>query len=77
MNDAENSPQKRVEAVRSVVESLACIPDKVKRDIYIQECSNILGVSEEVDRGGHGRSTSRSGGAIEKTAQPRHAQQGP
>lgn len=47
MNDAENSPQKRVAAVRSVVESLACIPDKVKRDIYIQECSNILGVSEE------------------------------
>lgn len=47
MNEVSNSPQRRVEAIRSVVESLACIPDKVKRDVYIQECSRILGVSEE------------------------------
>lgn len=47
MAEATDNPQKRVEAIRSVVESLACIPDKVKRDVYIQECSLILGVSEE------------------------------
>lgn len=47
MNDVNNDPQKRVEAIRSVVQSLACIPDKVKRDVYIQECSRILQVSEE------------------------------
>lgn len=47
MAEANNDPQRRVEAIRSVVESLACIPDKVKRDVYIQECSRILGVSEE------------------------------
>lgn len=45
--DAADDPQKRVEAIRSVVQSLACIPDKVKRDVYVQECSRILGVSEE------------------------------
>ena len=45
--DASDDPQKRVEAIRSVVTSLACIPDKVKRDVYVQECSRILGVSEE------------------------------
>lgn len=47
MNEVNNDPQRRVEAVRSVVQSLACIPDKVKRDVYIQECSRILGVSED------------------------------
>lgn len=47
LNEINGNPQKRVEAVRSVVNSLACIPDKVKRDVYIQECSRLLGVSEE------------------------------
>ena len=47
MNEVNDNPQRRVEAIRSVVTSLACIPDKVKRDVYIQECSRILGVSEE------------------------------
>lgn len=47
MEDASDDPQKRVEAIRSVVNSLACIPDKVKRDVYVQECSKILKVSEE------------------------------
>lgn len=47
MNEVKDDPQRRIEAIRSVVQSLACIPDKVKRDVYIQECSRILGVSEE------------------------------
>lgn len=47
MDEASDNPQKRIEAIRSVVSSLACIPDKVKRDVYIQECSRILGVSEQ------------------------------
>lgn len=47
MDEVNDDPQRRVEAIRSVVQSLACIPDKVKRDVYIQECSSILGVSEE------------------------------
>ena len=47
MDEVNDDPQRRVEAIRSVVTSLAAIPDKVKRDVYIQECSRILGVSEE------------------------------
>ena len=46
MKDSDNNPMIRVEAVRSVVHSLACIPDRVKRDVYIQECSAILRVPE-------------------------------
>lgn len=47
MDETSDDPQRRVLAIKSVVASLACIPDKVKRDVYIQECSAILNVSEE------------------------------
>lgn len=51
LKDVGNDPQKRVNAIESVVNSLAHIPDKVKRNVYIQECSRILGVREEVIEG--------------------------
>lgn len=48
LKDIGDDPQQRVAAIESVVTSLAHIPDKVKRNVYVQECSRILGVSEEV-----------------------------
>lgn len=48
LKDVGDDPQRRVAAIESVVKSLAHIPDKVKRNVYVQECSRILGVSEEV-----------------------------
>ncbi|MCM1490592.1 MAG: DNA primase [Muribaculum sp.] len=48
LKDVGNDPQRRVAAIESVVQSLAHIPDKVKRNVYVQECSRILGVREEV-----------------------------
>ncbi len=48
LKDVGDDPQRRVAAIQSVVQSLAHIPDKVKRNVYVQECSRILGVSEEV-----------------------------
>lgn len=47
LDEAKNDPQKRWEAIRSVVDSLAHIADKIKRDVYIQECSRIFNVPEE------------------------------
>lgn len=47
LSDIQKDPQRRIEAVNSVVESLAHIPDPISRDVYIQECSSILGISEE------------------------------
>ena len=41
-----NDPQNRWMAIRSIVESIANIPDKIKRDIYIQECSGLLNIKE-------------------------------
>lgn len=48
LKDIGNDPQRRVAAIESVVQSLAHIPDKVKRNVYVQECSRLLGVREEV-----------------------------
>lgn len=46
LNDVKNDPQKRIAAVSSVVESIAHIPDPLSRDVYIQECSNILDIPD-------------------------------
>ncbi|MCH5228491.1 MAG: DNA primase [Muribaculaceae bacterium] len=46
LSETVNDPQNRWQVVRSIVESLAHIPDKIKRDIYIQECSNLLDIKE-------------------------------
>ncbi|WP_149277282.1 DNA primase [Pareuzebyella sediminis] len=46
--DAANDPIKRAETVRDIVNSIAKIPDAIKREIYIQECAHIMKVSEGV-----------------------------
>ncbi|MDE6339000.1 MAG: DNA primase [Muribaculaceae bacterium] len=46
LSDVKSDPQKRIEALNSVVESIAHIPDPISRDVYIQECATILGVQE-------------------------------
>lgn len=46
LENAKNDPQERSKVVRSIIESLAHISDKIKRDIYIQECSQLLEIPE-------------------------------
>jgi len=46
--DAADDPIKRAETVRDIVNSIAKIPDAIKREIYIQECAQIMKVSEGV-----------------------------
>lgn len=47
MSDARGDSRKRYEAIESILTSLAHIPDKMKRLIYVQDCSAIMGVPEE------------------------------
>ncbi len=47
-NEAANDPIKRADTVRDIVESIAKIPDRIKKEIYIQECAKIMQISEEV-----------------------------
>ena len=46
--DAKNDPLKKAETIRDMVESIAKIPDVIKREVYIQECARIMDISEEV-----------------------------
>lgn len=48
MTDAKNDPIKKAELIRDMVGSIAKIPDRIKREIYIQECSRIMDISEQV-----------------------------
>lgn len=46
--EAADDPIKRADTVRNIVNSIAKIPDAIKREIYIQECAQIMKVSEGV-----------------------------
>lgn len=46
LDRVKSDPQNRINAINSVVESIAHIPDQVARDVYVQECSDILGIPE-------------------------------
>ncbi|QYS86805.1 DNA primase [Flavobacterium oreochromis] len=48
MKEAKNDPIKKADLIRDMVISIAKIPDRIKREVYIQECSRIMDISEEV-----------------------------
>lgn len=46
LEETANDPQKKWQTVRSIITSIAHIPDKIKRDIYIKESSALLEIKE-------------------------------
>lgn len=46
--DSKNDPIKKAETIRDIVNSIAKIPDTIKKEIYIQECARIMDISEAV-----------------------------
>lgn len=48
VEEAAGDPIKKASTVRDMVESISKIPDTIKREIYVQECSRIMEVSETV-----------------------------
>ena len=46
--DAGNDPVKRAEMITQIVQSIAIIPDIIKRQIYTKDCSVSLGIQEDV-----------------------------
>jgi DNA primase len=47
-DDAVGDPIKRAEMVTQIVQSIAIIPDIIKRQIYIKDCANSLAIQESV-----------------------------
>ncbi|MEY2630650.1 MAG: primase [Bacteroidota bacterium] len=48
MNEANNDPIKKADLIRDMVVSISKIPDRIKREIYIQETARIMDISEQV-----------------------------
>lgn len=48
MDEAKNDPIKKADLIRDMVMSISKIPDRIKREVYIQECARIMDISEEV-----------------------------
>ncbi|WP_418602926.1 DNA primase [Hwangdonia sp.] len=46
--ESKNDPIKKAETVRDIVNSISKIPDRIKKEIYIQECARIMDISEAV-----------------------------
>ncbi|NNK21466.1 MAG: DNA primase [Flavobacteriaceae bacterium] len=46
--EAANDPIKKADTIRDIVNSISKIPDRIKREIYIQQCAAMMNISEEV-----------------------------
>lgn len=46
--DARDNPVKKAEAIREIVSSIAKIPDSIKRQVFLKQCSSIFKIDEEV-----------------------------
>lgn len=48
MEEAKSDPVKKAELIRDMVNSISKIPDNIQREVYLQECSRIMDISENV-----------------------------
>jgi DNA primase len=48
MEEAKNDPVKKADLIRDMVTSISKIPDRIKTEIYVQECARIMDISEDV-----------------------------
>ena len=48
MQEAKNDPVKKAGLIRDIVTSISKIPDGIQREVYVQECSRIMEISERV-----------------------------
>jgi DNA primase len=48
LKDSNNDPIKKATVIREIVASISKIPDSIQREVYVQECSRIMDISERV-----------------------------
>lgn len=48
LREAEGDPMRRAALITDILQSVALIPDAIKRSVYIQECSRMMGIGEPV-----------------------------
>jgi DNA primase len=48
LKETENDPIKRAGLIKDIVESIARIPDPIKRSVFVRECANLMEMSEQI-----------------------------
>lgn len=48
LKDSNNDPIKKASLIRDIVASISKIPDSIQQEVYVQECSRIMDISERV-----------------------------
>ncbi len=48
MKEAKSDPVKKAGLIRDIVTSISKIPDGIQREVYVQECSRVMEISERV-----------------------------
>ncbi len=48
MAEAKNDPSKMSDLIRSIVESIAVVPEEIERSVYVHRCSEMLKVDERL-----------------------------
>ncbi|TJY37003.1 DNA primase [Pontimicrobium aquaticum] len=48
MEEVQNDPVKKAALIRDMVTSISKIPDRIQKEIYVQECARIMDISEDV-----------------------------
>ena len=48
LEEAQNDPVKKAGLIREIVTSISKIPDSIQQEVYLQECSRIMDISETV-----------------------------
>ncbi|MGJ5641926.1 DNA primase [Formosa sp. S-31] len=48
VEDSKNDPIKKAETIRDIIQSISKIPDRIKQEVYLQECARIMDISESV-----------------------------
>lgn len=48
LKDSEGDPLKKAQVIREIVETIAHIPDPIKRSLFVKECSRLLDIQENL-----------------------------
>lgn len=70
--EAAGDPIKRADTIRDIVQSISRIPDRIQREVYLQECAKIMDISEEVLYNSLAQMDKKIQTEAAKRAQPAH-----
>ena len=48
LDEVSNDPIKKAKLIKDIIQTLALIPDPIKRSLYVKECSRLLDVEEKI-----------------------------